>query len=60
LLAAIGLNQLTHTYPEGISYYHLGANFMMAAVAIGSFFTIPFAPLLFAGRFEHSAGFSYH
>jgi len=40
-VTAIGLNQLTHTYPEGISYYHLGANFMMAAVAIGSFFTIP-------------------
>jgi urea transporter len=40
-VTAIGLNQLTHTYPEGISYYHLGANFMMTAVAIGSFFTIP-------------------
>lgn len=40
-VSAIGINGLTHTYPEGISYYHLGANFMMAAVAIGSFFTIP-------------------
>jgi hypothetical protein len=40
-VTAIGLNSITHTYPEGISYYHLGANFMMAAVAIGSFFTIP-------------------
>jgi urea transporter len=42
-IAAIGLNSITHTYPEGISYYHLGANYMMAAVAIGSFFTIPSA-----------------
>ncbi len=41
--AAIGLNAVTHTYPEGISYYHLGANYMMASVAIGSFFTIPSA-----------------
>ncbi|QEC79880.1 urea transporter [Mucilaginibacter ginsenosidivorax] len=40
-ISAIGINGLTHIYPEGISYYHLGANFMMAAVAIGSFFTIP-------------------
>jgi urea transporter len=40
-IAACGLNSITHTYPEGISYYHLGANLMMASVAIGSFFTIP-------------------
>jgi urea transporter len=38
---AVGLNDITHTYPDGISYYHLGANFMMTGVAIGSFFTIP-------------------
>lgn len=40
-IAACGLNTITHTYPDGISYYHLGANFMMTAVAMGSFFTIP-------------------
>jgi len=40
-LAACGFNSITHTYPEGISYYHLGANLMMGAMAIGSFFTIP-------------------
>ncbi|UOE51233.1 urea transporter [Mucilaginibacter sp. SMC90] len=40
-LAACGFNSITHTYPEGISYYHLGANLMMASMAIGSFFTIP-------------------
>ncbi|MCS3736630.1 urea transporter [Mucilaginibacter dorajii] len=40
-ITACALNSVTHTYPEGISYYHLGANLMMAAVAIGSFFTIP-------------------
>ncbi|MEO3406783.1 urea transporter [Mucilaginibacter sp. CAU 1740] len=40
-IAACGLNSITHVYPEGISYYHLGANVMMAAMAMGSFFTIP-------------------
>ena len=40
-LTACGLNSITHTYPEGFSYYHLGANLMMASMAIGSFFTIP-------------------
>jgi urea transporter len=40
-IAAYGFNSITHTYPEGISYYHLGANFLMTSVAIGSFFTIP-------------------
>ena len=40
-ITACGFNSITHTYPEGISYYHLGANFMMTSVAIGSFFTIP-------------------
>jgi urea transporter/murein DD-endopeptidase MepM/ murein hydrolase activator NlpD len=39
--AACGFNYFTNTYPEGISYYHLGANIMMTSVAIGSFFTIP-------------------
>ena len=40
-IAACGFNHFTNTYPEGISYYHLGANMMMTSVAIGSFFTIP-------------------
>jgi len=35
------LNDLTGTYPEGISNYHLGANFMMIGLAIGGFFFIP-------------------
>lgn len=35
------LNQLTGTYPGGISNYYLGANFMMVSCAIGSFFLIP-------------------
>ncbi|NCD69547.1 urea transporter [Mucilaginibacter agri] len=40
-VVACALNGLTHTYPDGISYYHLGANFMMTTAAIGSFFMIP-------------------
>lgn len=40
-VVACTLNSVTHTYPEGISYYHLGANFMMTTAAIGSFFMIP-------------------
>ena len=38
---ALGFNHWVHIYPDGISYYHLGANFMMSAMAIGSFFIIP-------------------
>lgn len=34
-------NQLTGTYPDGMSNYHLGANFMMISLAIGGFFLIP-------------------
>jgi urea transporter len=37
----LGFNHFIHIYPDGISYYHLGANFMMSAMAIGSFFIIP-------------------
>ncbi|PTQ98070.1 urea transporter [Mucilaginibacter yixingensis] len=40
-ITACVFNQLTGMYPEGISHYHLGANFMMVAVAIGGFFLIP-------------------
>jgi urea transporter len=39
--ASCWLNSITHTYPDGISYYHLGANFMMTTAAVGSFFIIP-------------------
>lgn len=40
-VASCALNAITHTYPDGISYYHLGANFMMTTAAVGSFFIIP-------------------
>ncbi|MCZ4223711.1 urea transporter [Pedobacter rhodius] len=40
-VAACIINHLTGTYPDGISYYHLGANFMMVSCAIGGFFLIP-------------------
>lgn len=40
-ITACLFNNITGTYPEGISHYHLGANFMMVAVAIGGFFLIP-------------------
>ncbi len=40
-VAAVAFNGLTGTYPEGISYYHLGANFMLASGAVGCFFFIP-------------------
>jgi len=35
------VSNLTGIYPEGISNYYLGANFMMASCAIGGFFLIP-------------------
>ncbi|RYG01354.1 MAG: urea transporter, partial [Chitinophagaceae bacterium] len=35
------INHFTGIYPEGISNYHLGANFMMVSCAIGGFFLIP-------------------
>ncbi|PWS32097.1 urea transporter [Pedobacter paludis] len=40
-IVACLINHLTGTYPEGISNYHLGANFMMVSCAIGGFFLIP-------------------
>jgi urea transporter/murein DD-endopeptidase MepM/ murein hydrolase activator NlpD len=40
-VSACLLNKLTDTYADGISYYHLGSNMIMAAGAIGSFFLIP-------------------
>ncbi|MFD0749932.1 urea transporter [Mucilaginibacter calamicampi] len=39
--AACIFNQLTGFYPDGISHYHLGANFIMISLAIGGFFLIP-------------------
>lgn len=38
---ALAINGMTGTYPEGISNYHLGANFMMMSLAMGGFFLIP-------------------
>jgi urea transporter/murein DD-endopeptidase MepM/ murein hydrolase activator NlpD len=35
------INYFTGTYPDGISNYHLGANFMMISLAVGGFFLIP-------------------
>ncbi len=35
------INHFTGIFPEGISNYHLGANFMMVSCAIGGFFLIP-------------------
>jgi urea transporter len=40
-ITACLFNHFTGVYPEGISHYHLGANFMMVSVAIGGFFLIP-------------------
>jgi len=40
-ISAIFFNSLMETYPDGIGYYHLGANIMLASGAIGCFFFIP-------------------
>ncbi len=42
-ISACLFNSLTGTYPDGISYYHLGSNIVMAVGAIGSFFLVPSA-----------------
>ncbi|MXV16916.1 urea transporter [Hufsiella ginkgonis] len=34
-------NHYLRMYPDGISNYHLGANFMMVAASIGGFFLVP-------------------
>lgn len=39
--AAILLNAVLGTYPEGISYYHLGGNIMLTVLGLGSFFQVP-------------------
>lgn len=40
-ITACLVNHLTGTYPDGVSNYFLGANFMMVSCAIGGFFLIP-------------------
>ena len=40
-ISALLFNAITHNYPDGISYYNLGANFMLSTATIGSFFLIP-------------------
>lgn len=40
-ITACLVNHFTGTYPDGISNYYLGANFMMASCAVGGFFLIP-------------------
>lgn len=42
-LVATQFNQVFHVHAEGLSNYHLGANFMMMSLAIGGFFLIPSA-----------------
>ncbi|MGN6180074.1 MAG: urea transporter [Mucilaginibacter sp.] len=34
-------NHFTGVFPEGLSYYHLGSNLVIAAIAVGSFFLVP-------------------
>ncbi|MGI4749530.1 MAG: urea transporter [Janthinobacterium lividum] len=36
-------NHFTGIFPEGISFYYLGGNFMMVALATGGFFLVPSA-----------------
>jgi len=38
--AVLLFNGFINIYPEGLSHYHLGSNFMLTAMAIGSFFLI--------------------
>ncbi len=40
-VCAYGFNYLTGGYASGINYYNLGSNYMMVALAIGGFFSIP-------------------
>jgi len=34
-------NHFTGVFPEGLSYYHLGSNLIIGAIAVGSFFLVP-------------------
>lgn len=40
-LAAFGFNYIVLAHPTDVSYYLLGGNYILVAVAIGGFFTIP-------------------
>lgn len=40
-ITACLFNHFTGVFPEGLSYYHLGSNLIIAAIAIGSFFLVP-------------------
>jgi urea transporter/murein DD-endopeptidase MepM/ murein hydrolase activator NlpD len=40
-ITACLFNHFTGVFPEGLSYYHLGSNLIIAAIAIGSFFVVP-------------------
>jgi len=40
-ITACLFNRFTGVFPEGLSYYHLGSNLIIAAMAIGSFFVVP-------------------
>lgn len=40
-VTACFFNVFTGNFQEGLSYYHLGSNLMMAAIGISSFFLIP-------------------
>ena len=40
-VSAIVFNTILMAHPEDINYYLLGGNYILASVAIGSFFTIP-------------------
>jgi len=40
-ITACMFNHFTGVFPEGLSYYHLGSNLIIAAIAVGSFFLVP-------------------
>jgi urea transporter len=40
-ITACLFNYFTGVFPEGLSYYHLGSNLIIAAIAVGSFFLVP-------------------
>lgn len=40
-ITACLFNHLTGVFPEGLSYYHLGSNLIIASIAVGSFFLVP-------------------
>lgn len=40
-LSAFGFNYIVLAHPANVSYYLLGGNYILVAVAIGGFFTIP-------------------